>query len=100
MLLSFVQDHDLDLHIASGNTNAYKEPCEACRRCPEGQRHLGCPNQHDRARLYILGDPTSNIIFTNCMEQLRKDEIAYEEIGSAQLLPSDLRLLCQHLLST
>jgi hypothetical protein len=89
-----------DLHIASGHTGAYKEPCEACRRRPEGQRHRGCPNHHDRARLYRLGDSTSNIIFTNYMEQLRKDDIAYEEIGRAQLLPSDLRLLCQHLLST
>jgi hypothetical protein len=89
-----------DLHIASGHTDAYKEPCDDCRRRPEGQQHMGCSKHHDRARLYRSGDPTSNIIFSNCMEQLRMDDIAYEEKGSAQLRPSDLRLLCDHLLST
>jgi hypothetical protein len=40
------------------------------------------------------------MIFTNCTKQLKKDDVAYEEKGSTQLLPSDLRLLCSHLLST
>jgi hypothetical protein len=89
-----------NLHLDCNHVAEYEEPCDECRGQPEGQRHKGCRNHNGRPRLYRKGDPTSNVLFTNCIERLRKKDIAYEEKGSSQLLPSDLRLLCQHLLST
>jgi hypothetical protein len=88
------------LHLDCNHVTEYEEPCDGCRDQPEGQRHKGCRHHNDRPRLYRKGDPTANVLFTNCVERLRKADIAYEERGSTQLLPCDLRLLCQHLLST
>jgi hypothetical protein len=89
-----------DLHIACNHVSEYQEPCDSCRDLPKSQWHKGCSMHNDRPQLYRKGDPTSHIIFTNCLTQLNKDDVAYAEKGSAQLLPSDLRLLGQRLLST
>lgn len=88
------------LHVACNHTAEYQEPCEDCRALPQGNRHKGCLHHNDRPLLYRKGDPTSHIIYLNSKKQLLKDDIAYEEKGSIQLLPSDLRLLGRRLLST
>jgi hypothetical protein len=91
-----------DLHAACNHVAEYQEPCDDCRARSKRNRHKGCSKHNDRPQLYRKGDPTSHIIFTNCRERLRKDDIAYEEKGSIQLvlLPSDLRLPSQRLLSS
>jgi hypothetical protein len=88
------------LHVAQNHVAEYQEPCGACRGRSKQTRHKGCPQHNDVPHLYRKGDPTSHSIFLNCKEQLRKDDIAYEENGSCQLLPSDLRLLRARLLSS
>ena len=57
--------------------------------------HLSKPDLHTK------GDPTKNQIFLNTVTNMEKlaEKKGYKETGSAQLMPSDFRLLRAHLLS-
>ena len=92
-----------DLHIANNQTSEeYEEQCEDCRALPDDQRLDGCEHHPHNPSRYRRGNPTRHQTFRNTV--ITMDQVAvekgYQETGSSQLLPSDLRLLRGRLLST
>ena len=89
-----------DLHKAHGERDGYRDACDDCRGLPTSRRHRGCERHSGEPQIHRSGDPTNHETFENTMTQLKKDDHDYEECGSSQLLPSDLRLLRARLLSS
>lgn len=89
-----------DIHVANNHVGEYLEACDMCRKLPESHQHKGCDHHKGNPQLRRKGNPTKHSIFTNSIVQRKKDSVEYEEQGSSQLLPSDVRLLRTHLLST
>ncbi len=91
-----------DAHVANDRGGQYYDHCDACRALPTEERYKGCEHHFGEPRLCNKGNPTDHIVFKNVMatlNQLAEDE-GYEEHGSSQLLPSDLRMLNTNLLSS
>lgn len=91
-----------NIHVANDLGGQYVEHCDACRALPARQRHKGCIIHSGDPRLIRKGNPAEHQTFLNMKTSMMKvaaDE-GYEENGSSQLLPSDLRLLRTHLLSS
>ena len=87
------------LHVAHGQRDSYKEPCVDCKAKPEGKLHEGRSKHPGNPQVFRCGNPTKDSVFENTMAQLKKDDHDYKEQGSSQLLPFDLRLLANRLLS-
>ena len=77
------------------------QPCTLCMTLPKGKRKKGC-SRHTNvgARLFRTGNPASDPTFKNALRKSQRDGANWIERGDSQLLPSDLRMLRTHLLST
>jgi hypothetical protein len=91
-----------DLHVANDRGGQYMEPCDDCLALPSGERYKGCAHHAGHPRVIRNGNPTSNQIFLNMKIEMVNlaEEAGYEEEGSSQYLPSDLRRLRTNLLSS
>jgi hypothetical protein len=85
----------VNLHIENDQIGAYEEACEDCRKKRSGTRHKGCDEHEGCPILKRHGDPTKHKDFINCKSKA-KDDPAYVEKGSSQLLVSDIRLIIRH----
>ena len=89
-----------DIHTANNQEGTYLMPCTLCVTAAE-EKEKKC-NKHSGSypRVARCGNPTRNQVFKHTMAQQRRDGAAYVVKGDSQLLPSDLRALQRHLLST
>lgn len=90
------------LHVENKRNSEYHDVCEECYNLPLVRRHTGCENHAGFPRFCRRGDPTRDHVFLNTIRNMEKRSKAekYRERGSSQLLPSDLRLLRNNLLSS
>jgi hypothetical protein len=91
-----------NIHEANGRAGQYCDPCDACRALPLEEKHKGCQHHLGEPRLFAKGNPVEHQDFKNTAESLKKkaNEAGYKEHGSSQLLPSDIRILNNNLLSS
>lgn len=91
-----------NLHVANNQEGTYLIPCAACIAAHEKKEENATCAVHSGSfpRRFRGGNPTKNHVFTNTVAKCMKDGAMYVERGDSQLLPSDLRALRTHLLST
>ena len=88
-----------NLHKAHDQDGTYLEPCTLCVKAAKEEKKC-VKHSGSYPRVARCGNPTRNQIFDNTIKQTKKDGAGYIEKGDSQLLPSDLRALRTHLLST
>ena len=86
------------LHVHHNHTTEYLEPCDDCRARSVATLHRGCSLHPGSPCTRRKGNPTRYVIFINSLSSL--NDKSHKETGSSQLLPSDERLLRNHLLSS
>ena len=91
-----------DLHRAHNHSGEYTDSCDACLAKPKAKQHTGCFHHSSSPQLTRKGNPCDHEIYKNSKKAMIKEGKlnGYKETGSMQLLPSDLRDLRTHLLST
>lgn len=91
-----------DIHEANERGGQYTGPCDNCRALAPEEQYKGCQHHLGEPRLFAKGNPVEHQDFKNTMETLKKAAIedGYQENGSSQLLPSDLRIIRNHCLSS
>jgi len=86
------------LHVHHNHTTEYLEPCDDCRARSVATLHRGCSVHPGSPCTRCKDNPTRYVIFINSLSSL--NDKSHKETGSSQLLPSDERLLRNHLLSS
>ena len=91
-----------DIHEANERGGQYTGHCDNCRALPLEERYKGCQHHLGEPRLFAKGNPVEHQEFKNTMELMKQRaiEAGYQENGSSQLLPSDLRILYNNLVSS
>jgi hypothetical protein len=80
------------LHKERGHQADYRDACDECMERPASERHLGCELHNTKsAHLYRRGNPRFRQTFMNTLKGVQDPN--YEETGSSQLLPWQLRLV-------
>lgn len=90
-----------DLHIANNNIGQFHDVCDDCLALSREDRHKGCHHHAGRPRFMRTGSPVKHQRFLSTVANIenRAKGLNYKEMGCTQLLPSDLRLLRNRLLS-
>jgi hypothetical protein len=88
-----------NLHQAMDERDQYLDCCFACRLLPLDEQHRGCKIHKSKPRLFRSGNTAESAMFSRQLV-VSKALHGYQELGCTPILPEDVRLIREKLLSS
>ncbi|MGH7974033.1 MAG: hypothetical protein ACREBR_00805, partial [bacterium] len=87
-------------HEAMGHRGDYGDRCEDCIAANKAGNFMGCLPHQGTPLVYCKGNPTMTELLRNEMKKSKKDASAYTPEGDVPLVPTELLLLRNYLVSS